>query len=1430
MKKQPTASHKTDLQVLPKANWNLLDTKNLQLRYNYGNSVVAEFVLEHDHVAVLRELVQNEYDAGGSQLKVAFGTDELRITGNGNPIDTAGWKRLSVMLGTGQIGGLGSSIEQKVNGIGSKNFGLRSLFLYGDQIYIRSGGLQTVLDYFDGTLQDPEPEPHSKHLQGIEIVVPYRVRKNKDLDLFDIAREKQALDSFATGLTFILMKLAQPDAPKSLRRVEISSIRCGRFLMLRQSVKVISQQKGIFVVLRTIHLDDSEPSPSQVTGRGIKEIEFQKVISLPSQFRGQMIPGYYKVPGGRIRLAVSLRKNRKKIDFEQPSHFFYPLAATKAYTGNAISINAPFRMNTDRSEIINPNMNLFNQWLIDRTVDLVFDLLVSDWRKEFGPERYLVLQEQTLSGSTYFSKQVANRLAKEACWPTRAREKGSPKRSQLATAAKIVVPTSSALDGYLSDSNYLDDTLGNDPRIRIMVKKCGVQTFDISSLVRLRCAGADATHLATQLTSGVANYRYTNFPDELKEESLQQRFARAFDALASQLSKQNREDLKKSPTTLAADGSLQAPEKLWVVDPTIASVCPLLASEQLHTSLIECKTLVGLCHKYDAKKWIQKTTQQVQDGTASEEQRTALYKFVLEIHGRLDRTTWAMLRKAPVLRDHRNEWVAANAITLRKAIGASKLEEALHFPHPDYENDNKLADALRFKKKLTGEDLVRYAHIVARAPDLALEFEETLWRFHRILTKPELERLKTIAFLQSSQGSLASSSALYLHTSHNVACLGDNALFVAGSRITLYKYLGCMDQPKAKDIVAFLDNLRLRDARPKQPEILYPALVEALQVKKNVPTLYKDYPIIWDGRGYSKPVDMLLGRKYRASFLQSVPLFEEASPVLQQALKLLGVPSAPQPQHWQKLFIWFNQRYAQSETPLSQTERQVLLNAYCDLLGMPSGVADDIKYLLDQNGRLHSRAEIRAKQYLLDDDPDLAQALMKNGTSPTFANTSGPQPNKLIRFYRVVGVSSLTEVREKIGFNIGAEKKPPPWCDSSKVIERLHDRFFLSALTSLAAYQLQEYPEPPIPPLPQLQAISSLVFAQLLHIEYRVGNITVQVPTDIVLDHERLVLVEPQSSNELDELVSQAIATLFVNIPVGQRQFANAIYRVLTSATISEMANYLRRQGIPWEPPVSLPELEIISLYDEFGDPASNVQIEPEIAEATFNDELTRDSQIVQEVIKSSITRSIPYNTASYSTLSPESKEQDIDLTKFSSRAIMFPPIESIKPVSLEPLGNWSLQDSRPGGSGRKSWGTPSVSVDEERNREIGQRGEEIIFLHEIERIKRWGYPKSRVVWIAKETPLADYDILSVDENGRDLWLEVKSTTGRHGHFKWSIAELKKAIQEREQYILWRVYEVNTIYPSIKPFRDPVGMIIHHSIQLDIASLSAEIEPLRVPD
>ena len=119
-----------------------------RLRFSIGSAFLEEFVADHDFADMLRELAQNEYDARGSRLEASFGPAEFVITGNGTVIDAPGWRRLSVMFSTGRVaGGEGGEIAAKANGIGSKNAGLRTLFLVGNRLIVRSGGKRTVLDF-----------------------------------------------------------------------------------------------------------------------------------------------------------------------------------------------------------------------------------------------------------------------------------------------------------------------------------------------------------------------------------------------------------------------------------------------------------------------------------------------------------------------------------------------------------------------------------------------------------------------------------------------------------------------------------------------------------------------------------------------------------------------------------------------------------------------------------------------------------------------------------------------------------------------------------------------------------------------------------------------------------------------------------------------------------------------------------------------------------------------------------------------------------------------------------------------------------------------------------------------------------------------------------------------------------------------------------
>ena len=129
----------------------------------------------------------------------------------------------------------------------------------------------------------------------------------------------------------------------------------------------------------------------------------------------------------------------------------------------------------------------------------------------------------------------------------------------------------------------------------------------------------------------------------------------------------------------------------------------------------------------------------------------------------------------------------------------------------------------------------------------------------------------------------------------------------------------------------------------------------------------------------------------------------------------------------------------------------------------------------------------------------------------------------------------------------------------------------------------------------------------------------------------------------------------------------------------------------------------------------------------------------------------------------------------------------SVAPVmgqQIEPrvTGNgWS-------GGSSSSW-TPRGAAEVERDREVGRRGEELVYRMELERVRAMGHerPEDLVIWTSRVDPGADHDIRSVAEDRRVRWIEVKSTTGTDGRFEWSRKEFEKALREGDRYELWRV-------------------------------------------
>ena len=99
----------------------------------------------------------------------------------------------------------------------------------------------------------------------------------------------------------------------------------------------------------------------------------------------------------------------------------------------------------------------------------------------------------------------------------------------------------------------------------------------------------------------------------------------------------------------------------------------------------------------------------------------------------------------------------------------------------------------------------------------------------------------------------------------------------------------------------------------------------------------------------------------------------------------------------------------------------------------------------------------------------------------------------------------------------------------------------------------------------------------------------------------------------------------------------------------------------------------------------------------------------------------------------------------------------------------------------------------------------------------------------ASRDPAVDHDIASVDDDGSELWVEVKSTTGRDGQFSWTAAEFRLAVRARRHYILYRVFEADSTTPSWSCIRDPIGAFEAGELRLNIDRLTGDTGRLDQP-
>ena len=116
-----------------------------------------------------------------------------------------------------------------------------------------------------------------------------------------------------------------------------------------------------------------------------------------------------------------------------------------------------------------------------------------------------------------------------------------------------------------------------------------------------------------------------------------------------------------------------------------------------------------------------------------------------------------------------------------------------------------------------------------------------------------------------------------------------------------------------------------------------------------------------------------------------------------------------------------------------------------------------------------------------------------------------------------------------------------------------------------------------------------------------------------------------------------------------------------------------------------------------------------------------------------------------------------------------------------------------------------SLSKELEIKRKIGWKGEEIVYLREkdyLERLNRRDL-SAKVRWVSKEDCAAGYDIVSFFPDGREKYIEVKSTSSSgKSSFEITLNEWRTAEALGDAYF---IYQVANVYhtPQIKKIHNP---------------------------
>jgi hypothetical protein len=425
-----------------------------QARIDVGPKVL-EFIGALSPDDIVTELVQNDLDQGARSTRIVFHRDTLVAHGDGSPVDEAGWRRLSYLLGAG------GAVEEKRDGIGVKNHGLRSCFALGDEIWVSSAGARTLLAlahpdergrrrrFNPGAWDHPVPDSEAP-AAGARIEVPLRTRPLPKDGKTDTGLAVPSVEELER-----LFRTAVADAPQRYLgcvRPDVTT----RYALVLEHWELGTwtftytsgplRRKGRNRVYRrrcTVTTPDG-------TTAALREEE--AVLFVPREVtKLGRTPRFYRGPAGPV-CEISWPVSAKGKPRSEAGRFRYPIAyatdGLDARTEVGVSFSAPFVSNTTRHGLA-AGLRTQNEPLVEACEKALVRVLREYLVPTFGVGALAVLHDPSRPGSVRATRLILA-AAEAGALPAAQRGKSARGRRGAGGGSPACVPVAkSGRPGFL---------------------------------------------------------------------------------------------------------------------------------------------------------------------------------------------------------------------------------------------------------------------------------------------------------------------------------------------------------------------------------------------------------------------------------------------------------------------------------------------------------------------------------------------------------------------------------------------------------------------------------------------------------------------------------------------------------------------------------------------------------------------------------------------------------------------------------------------------------------------------------------------------------------------------------------------------------------------------------------------------------------------